>query len=550
VTSDTTAIDTAIAARWVERDHPPPGHWVRGDHFPLPLTTLQAEISLNRQSVGRAAEEFALLAPAPELAVIDGYAYGGSMAQREAPLPERVAAFEERVRSGHEGVVLRRWREEHRPAFLAELTRLGACDLAAMTDAALSAHLDSAQAAMNRCDTVHFTDGQAAALVIGRLGIFCTERLGLDAPAIIALLAGASSASNEPTARLEVLAREAVASPALRAALDAIDPWTDARVRAFLQPYLDTYGHRALDFALHRPTLAEQPRRAVRLLQEAIARVTEGDDQAADRARSLAETVDALRARLPTDDDRATFDRLLADARDAYGVRDDDVSFSMWARGLMRYALLEAGRRLAARGLLTEPEQIWYLHRAELEAALVGTGAAGLAERAAQRQREHLRQEAEGPPPEVIGTPFPPPPPPALSEEAQHATRARAWARALTSAPQPRLDAGAGTELRGAAGSAGVYTGRARVVVSEREFDRVEPGDVLVCSYSSPSWTILFGIVGAVVADEGGLLSHAGITCREYGIPCVAGTKVATRVIPDGALVTVDGTAGVVRLEE
>lgn len=91
--------------------------------------------------------------------------------------------------------------------------------------------------------------------------------------------------------------------------------------------------------------------------------------------------------------------------------------------------------------------------------------------------------------------------------------------------------------------------GRARVMLSEEGFDRLEPGDVLVCSYSSPTWNMVFAIVGAVVADTGGLLSHAAITAREYGLPCVVGAHHATRLIPDGATVTVDGGRGIVRIE-
>jgi len=86
------------------------------------------------------------------------------------------------------------------------------------------------------------------------------------------------------------------------------------------------------------------------------------------------------------------------------------------------------------------------------------------------------------------------------------------------------------------------------VLLASDEFDAIEPGDVLVCSYTSPSWTIVFGTIGAVVTDEGGLLSHAAITAREYGIPCVVGTRIGTRVIPDGARITVDGSTGLVRL--
>jgi pyruvate,water dikinase len=280
-----------------------------------------------------------------------------------------------------------------------------------------------------------------------------------------------------------------------------------------------------------------------------MARVADGEDRDATIARRLDETVRALRERLD-DDERAEFERLLADARAAYGVRDDDVGFVQWSAGLLRYALLEIGRRLTARGLLADPEHVWSLRSAELDAALAGESPAGLAERAAERHRERARQETEGPPPDVFGSPFAPAPLPDLSPAAREAVRARAWARALITTPQLTEPAGGSSELRGVGGSAGTYTGRARVLLSEREFERVAPGDVLVCSYSSPSWTFIYGGIGAVVADEGGLLSHAAITSREYGIPCVVGTKLATRVIPDGALVTVDGGQGTVRIND
>jgi len=79
--------------------------------------------------------------------------------------------------------------------------------------------------------------------------------------------------------------------------------------------------------------------------------------------------------------------------------------------------------------------------------------------------------------------------------------------------------------------------------------DRLEPGDVLVCVTTAPPWTPLFGIAAAVVTDTGAPLSHAAIVAREYGIPCVVAARGATAAIPDGALVTVDGGAGMVRWE-
>ena len=80
------------------------------------------------------------------------------------------------------------------------------------------------------------------------------------------------------------------------------------------------------------------------------------------------------------------------------------------------------------------------------------------------------------------------------------------------------------------------------------DFGRLRPGDVLVASITTPAWTSLFAMASAVVTDVGGPLSHSSIVAREYGIPAVLGTNVATRRIPDGARVRVDGDAGTVTL--
>jgi pyruvate,water dikinase len=85
------------------------------------------------------------------------------------------------------------------------------------------------------------------------------------------------------------------------------------------------------------------------------------------------------------------------------------------------------------------------------------------------------------------------------------------------------------------------------VITSEAEFDRLRAGDVLVCPVTSPVWSVLFPSIGALVTDTGGILSHPAIIAREYGVPAVVATGNGTAVLHDGQLVTVDGTAGVVR---
>lgn len=105
-----------------------------------------------------------------------------------------------------------------------------------------------------------------------------------------------------------------------------------------------------------------------------------------------------------------------------------------------------------------------------------------------------------------------------------------------------------GATLQGIAGCSGVARGRARVVLDAGEPGDLGPGDVLVAPITDPSWTPLFLAAEAVVVDVGATMSHAVIVSRELGIPCVVSAVGATRTIPDGAQIEVDGNTGVVRI--
>ena len=88
------------------------------------------------------------------------------------------------------------------------------------------------------------------------------------------------------------------------------------------------------------------------------------------------------------------------------------------------------------------------------------------------------------------------------------------------------------------------------MVHSEAEFDRIRPGDVLVCSFTAPVWSVLFSNVGALVADSGGALSPPAIIARPHRIPAVVATRVATTKLRDGQRIRVDGRAGRVEVIE
>jgi phosphoenolpyruvate synthase/pyruvate phosphate dikinase len=109
-------------------------------------------------------------------------------------------------------------------------------------------------------------------------------------------------------------------------------------------------------------------------------------------------------------------------------------------------------------------------------------------------------------------------------------------------------DAHTGNILKGVAASAGLVTAPACVINGPEDFGLIRPGSVLVAGATTPAWTPLFAMASAVVTDIGGPLSHGSIVAREYGIPAVMGTGVATRRIQNGQTITVDGNAGLVTL--
>jgi pyruvate,water dikinase len=105
-----------------------------------------------------------------------------------------------------------------------------------------------------------------------------------------------------------------------------------------------------------------------------------------------------------------------------------------------------------------------------------------------------------------------------------------------------------GDTIRGVGASPGQVTAPARVLHGPEDFDQMKPGDILVAGITTPAWTPLFAMASGVVTDIGGPLSHGSIVAREYGIPAVLGTGIATKTIQSGQTITVDGSIGTVTI--
>lgn len=246
--------------------------------------------------------------------------------------------------------------------------------------------------------------------------------------------------------------------------------------------------------------------------------------------------------------DRHRFDDLLDDALACYGSRDDNVALTfMWPNGLVRRALLEVGRRLADRGLLLDPGHVFALGEAEIAAALAGDTRLGA--EAAARVARTKAAEADGAPAQLGDDEGPPPDPGVFPAAMAELVRATFLGFEIEGAfKTERVDdaawSGAGTGI----GST-PYTGRACVAASaEDALEKLEPGDILVTSHTTPAFEAIMPIAGALVTDHGGLMSHAALVCREYGIPAVVGVAGATSHIPDGELLTVDPSVSQVHI--
>ena len=193
-----------------------------------------------------------------------------------------------------------------------------------------------------------------------------------------------------------------------------------------------------------------------------------------------------------------------------------------------RMCFNELGRRTAGAGHIDSPGQIYMLLEAELDDFLADPGSFGST--LAEREAEH-RSLFDLEPPFIITHEAPP-----ISEWPRRAEAVMAAAEA-------------GSVLTGVACSPGTATGIARVILDSRDPSALGPGEIMVTVQTDPSWTPLFLAAGAVVTNVGAPASHASIVSRELGIPCVASVPDATLVIPDGATVTVDGTAGTVTID-
>lgn len=359
---------------------------------------------------------------------------------------------------------------------------------------------------------------------------------------LVSGIGGVDSAA--PSLALWEMGRRVAASPALMAAFDQGVAGLVERLRQLdgadgaqelleeLDTFTERYGSRGPnEWELRSHTWGTKPELALSAIermrfapegQSPFTRLGQLTDEAGVAAAEVAATLEG---------DPAALGQLQAGVRAArlfLAGRERTKTNCILLVHEMRLSLREVGRRLVDAGHLANVGQIFMFTDDELDDVLERPG--DFTAVAAEREAAYLSLfELE--PPFVIDGEVPP---------------LNTWARRDREAPDANT---VGQVLTGIAGCPGVATGRARVILDPSDPGALEPGDILVAPVTDPSWTPLFVPAAGVIVDVGAQITHAVIVSRELGIPCVVSVTGATRTIPDGATVTVDGTNGTVTID-
>lgn len=386
--------------------------------------------------------------------------------------------------------------------------------------------------------TLHILNSQLSPVFYGTLRKLARNWLGDETGAFSArLVTGlATMESTRPTFGIYRLYRFVAGSPSLtrlfeeskaREIVAALQDSHDAETEAFrerLDDFLKEYGCRAVAEAeMRAPSWEEDPAYVFSMIQNYL-RAEHVEDPADIEARQRkdreAATEEAC-ARVSWFK-RQVFKWVLKEACTFLAARENGKALTIMGLHDLKKTLRVLGRRLFEKGMLQDPDDIYFLSMEELIGYCRG-GEIDVPSVIPRRKQEYERNETITLPETFSGRPVP-------VQDEQEVTET--------------------SVLKGLPVSPGRVTGPARVIMDPREDARIEEGEILVAPVTDTGWTPLFILAKGLVVDIGGLLSHGSIVAREYGIPGVLNVMVGTKLIKTGQIITVDGAKGEVYLHE
>lgn len=553
---------------------PSPGAWqLESTHLPRPLSRWLAPIFVPAYMRGFKAtgSQYGSLVDYLEITAINGFMYicpriVGAPKGAKGAQPYLIYKLsnwlnpEVRKRIKRSGEVFAKklwredvklWDEECKPTLAKKNLALQAVELEKLSTEDLINHLNACKEAMSEAIYYHHRFNNCAMTPLGDFLVYAQEWTGLPTHKLLELMQGYSPVSAGAMEELERLAQVIRQQPEALAQLNSNLPPAEIlrslqqslpEIASAANDYLNLAGMRIITgYDVADLRAIEVPEVLVRAIQEAVANV----DREQEVVQMIAQKTNQVRAAV-SEQHRQAFDDLLAEARYTYRIRDERVYFNdAWTTGIARQAILAAGKRLADAGRIFAPDHAVDFTNEELTAALLGKEAPS-AEQIAQYVEYRTTKTAADVPANLGNPPSPPPPPEWLPPEGARMTRAfNAILSNIFAPPAPQTEV---KTLKGIPASPGQYEGIARLVLNPDDIAKVQPGEVVVARMTAPAYNVLLPIIKGVVTDRGGLLSHAAIVAREYGLPAVVGCMDATKMIPNGARIQVDGTKGEVKI--
>lgn len=539
--------------------------WMRRqivEHMPEPLSPLFEDLYLRKGmdqtldkfldtmgEIGGAGFDFNAMIPYGFADTINGYAYTAGSYKMNWPnlkailrIYSRIFRFFKIPAFDWDGVVL--------PQYRAIIARWGAIDLAEATDETLLSGISEMAAA----DSSYWF-GSAMNLALSRIMDSVFDRLLKSSliryalpkphPVSASFLRGFDSKVLEAQADMETLANTIRESAVLsklvlnteaEQLIETLTTHPDGQpVLDDIQHYLDEYGHQIYNLDFVEPTQNEEPLPMLLSLKALVENTPDQDVHT--RQAQMAEgrealVIEIMQALNPLS--RRLFHWAWKWTKHYAPYREGVMFYMGAAWPTLRKLAFELGKRLTDAGTIANPDDIYYLNSVEITTAIEARAKGQSNSEFIQltHERRALREARKQ-----------------LTPPAKVPERGRLKLGPIDLSifdPTPSDAINEESILHGYAVSTGHVTAPASVIRSIEDFKQMKPGTILVCTTTTPAWTPLFSQAKGLVTDIGGALAHGSIVAREYGIPAVMGTGIATERIKSGEMITVDGDRGTV----